>query len=339
LGTRLLRAVYRSEERLMVKKIALLPLVLSALGIATCAAWADQKLYLRDGSYQLVSRYEVHGDRVRYYSVEGSQWEEIPTSLVDFEATERARKEETTQQQKELEDAKRIDKERFERQAADAGFEVTPGIHLPKEEGVFAFDGTRVIRMVESSAELVTDKKRAVLTKALPAPILKSRSLAVLDGDKAAVRILVGQPTFFVQLPGGAGARVELMAVKPAKEVRVLERVEQSAGGGKASEVRSAIPVERAEVAPGLFKLRPTQPLSQGEYALGELVEDKLNLVVWDFGIGAGAKETHPEPEPQNSSTMTEHPPASGDTPPVLHRGTPPQQPQPSTQGPPPPQN
>jgi len=127
----------------MVKKIALLPLVLSALGIATCAAWADQKLYLRDGSYQLVSRYEVHGDRVRYYSVEGSQWEEIPTSLVDFEATERARKEETTQQQKELEDAKRIDKERFERQAADAGFEVTPGIHLPKEEGVFAFDGTR----------------------------------------------------------------------------------------------------------------------------------------------------------------------------------------------------
>ena len=324
----------------MAKKIVLLPMVLGALGLATCAAWADQKLYLKDGSYQLVSSYEVHGDRVRYYSVEGSQWEEIPASLVDFDATERARKEETTQQQKELKEAKQIDKERFERLAADAGFEVTPGIHLPKEEGVFAFDGTRVIRMVESSAELVTDKKRAVLTKALPAPILKSRSLAVLDGNKAAVRILVEQPTFFVQLPGGAGARLELVAVKPAKEVRVLEKVEQSPVGGKASEVRSSIPLERTEVAPGLFKLRPTQPLPQGEYALGELVQDKLNLEVWDFGVGATAKETHPEPEPQNSSTMTEHPPTSGDNHPVLHRGTQPQQPLPPTQGAPsPPQN
>ena len=324
----------------MAKKIVLLPMVLGALGLATCAAWADQKLYLKDGSYQLVSSYEVHGDRVRYYSVEGSQWEEIPASLVDFDATERARKEETTQQQKELKEAKQIDKERFERLAADAGFEVTPGIHLPKEEGVFAFDGTRVIRMVESSAELVTDKKRAVLTKALPAPILKSRSLAVLDGNKAAVRILVEQPTFFVQLPGGAGARLELVAVKPAKEVRVLEKVEQSPVGGKASEVRSSIPLERTEVAPGLFKLRPTQPLPQGEYALGELVQDKLNLEVWDFGVGATAKETHPEPEPQNSSTMSEHPPTSGDNPPVLHRGTQPQQPLPPTQGAPsPPQN
>jgi len=318
------------------KKNALVSLVLTALGIATCAAQADQKLYLKDGSYQIVSRYEVHGDRVRYYSVEGSQWEEIPTSLVDFDATERARKEEATQQQKELEEAKRIDKERFERPAADLGFEVMPGIHLPKEEGVFAFDGTRVIRMVESWAEVVTDKKRAVLAKALPAPILKSRSLAVLDGNKAAVRIFVEQPTFFVQLPDAAGARVELMTVKPAKEVRVLETIEQSSLGGKASEVRSAIPLERTEVAPGLFKLRPTQPLSQGEYALGELVEDKLNLDVWDFGIGAGTKETHPEPEPQTSSTMTEHPSASGDTPPVLHRGTSPQQPLPPTQGAPP---
>lgn len=336
----MLRAVDRSTESLMNKKLVFLLVVLGAIGIATSAARADQKLYLKDGSYQLVSRYEVHGDRVRYYSVEGSQWEEIPTSLVDFEATERAKKEESTQQQNELQQAKQVDKERFERLAADAGFEVTPGIHLPKEEGVFAFDGSRIIRMVESSAEMVTDKKRAVLAKALPAPVLKSRSLAVLDGNKAAVRIFVEQPTFFVQLPGGAGAQVELISVKPAKEVRVLERVEQSALGGKASEIRSAIPLERAEIAPGLFKLRPTQPLSQGEYALGELVEDKLNLGVWDFGIGASARETRPEPEPQNSSTMTEHPPASGDNPPVLHRGTPQAPPPPPTQtAPPPPQN
>jgi hypothetical protein len=276
--------------------------------------------------------------------VERSQWEEIPASLVDFDATKSVQREEVTQQQKILEEGKQIDKERFEHVAADAGFEIAPGIRLPKEEGVFAFDGARVIRMVQSSAEVVTDKKRAVLTKALPAPILKSRSLAVLAGDKAAVRIFVDQPTFYVQLSDGAGARVELMAVKSAKEARVLEKVEQSALGGKASEVRSAIPLERTEVAPGLFKLRPTQLLSKGEYALGELVQNKLNLDVWDFGIGAATKESRSEPGPQKSSTMTEQPPVSGTSPSVPHSRMPPQQQplppaQPAPQQPQPPQN
>jgi hypothetical protein len=326
----------------MVKnRLAALLLSLVSVGIATRAARADQKLYLKDGSYQLVSHYEVRGDRVRYYSVERSQWEELPTSLVDFDATTRVQKGETTQQQKALEEAKQIDKERFERLAADTGLELAPGIHLPKEEGVFAFDGTRVIRMVQCSAEVVTDKKRALLSKALPAPILKSRGLAVLAGREAAVRIFVEQPAFYAQLSDGSGARIELMEVRSGKEVRVLERVEQSARGGKSSEERTAIPLERTEVAPGLFKLRPTQPLSKGEYALGELVQDKLNLEVWDFGIGAAAKEIRPEPEPEKSSTMTEHPDASGTSPPVQHPRTPPQQqPLPPTQpGSPPPHN
>ncbi len=287
-------------------------LLFVALCMTPGSAGADQKLYFKDGSYQLVGRYEVQGDRVRYYSVERSQWEEIPASLVDFDATERVKKEEGAQQHKQLEEAKALDKERFERRAEDQGFEVAPGVHLPKQEGVFAFDGTRVIRMVQSSADLVTDKKRAVLTMALPAPVLKGRKLAVLAGDKAAVRIFVDQPTFYVQLPEGASARVELMSVKPVKEARVLERVEQSSLNGKSSESRAALPLERTEVAPGLFKLRPTQPLGAGEYALGELVADKLNLDVWDFGIGGADEKSPLVSQPDNPSpAMSEHPPTS----------------------------
>ncbi|MGH9353166.1 MAG: hypothetical protein ACRD2G_13570, partial [Terriglobia bacterium] len=53
-------------------------------------AQAQIKLYLKDGSYQLVKSYQVEGDRVRYYSVERSQWEVVPVSLVDFKATQEA---------------------------------------------------------------------------------------------------------------------------------------------------------------------------------------------------------------------------------------------------------
>lgn len=246
--------------------------------------WAAIKLYLKDGSYQLVKSYEVEGERVRYYSVERSQWEEVPASMVDFEATKRAEEEEKAASEKKLEEARVVDKERFEREAP-TGFEIAPGIRLPGGEGIFAFDGERVIRLVQSSAELVKDKKRFALALALPAPLLKNRDLVVLEGAKAAVRIRNPQPSFYVQFADAEAAKVQLIPVVPRKEFRVIEKIQSGIGVGKSGEVRDAIPVEREEIQPGLFKVKPLQPLTKGEYALGELLKEKLNLEVWDFGI------------------------------------------------------
>ncbi len=54
---------------------------LLALTILVCAAWAaNVKLFLKDGSYHVVREYEVQTDtdRVHFYSIERSQWEDIP---------------------------------------------------------------------------------------------------------------------------------------------------------------------------------------------------------------------------------------------------------------------
>lgn len=269
-------------------------------------AWAAIKLYLKDGSYHLVKSYEVQGDRVRYYSLERSAWEEIPLSLVDFDATERAQREEEVERQQQREEARELARQRFERPEG-GGFEVAPGMRLPQEEGVFAFDGTRVIRLIQSSGEMVTDRKRAALLLALPGPLLKNRAYVVLPGAQAAVRILVPQPTFYVQSADGLGGKLELITVKPQKETRQVEKVEWRGGIGKPAELRAALPLERSEIAPGLFKLTPTQPLELGEYALGELIQQKLNLELWDFGIdgapGKGTGDADSPPKIRRSGT------------------------------------
>ena len=62
---------------------------LIALFIFAVAAFAANiKLYLKDGGFHVVREYKVEGDRINYYSVERSQWEEIPLELVDLKRTE-----------------------------------------------------------------------------------------------------------------------------------------------------------------------------------------------------------------------------------------------------------
>ena len=279
----------------------LTPILLVSIGVLALArpARADVKLYLRDGTYQVVTSYEVQGDRVRYYSVERSAWEEIPRDLVDFEATEKAQRDEQVLRRKKEEEARQIDRERFEKPEA-TGFEIAPGIRLPGDEGVFAYDGMRVIRMLQSSAEILKDKKRAALVLAMPAPLLKSRAYVVLPGPRAAVRVMSTQPTFYVQATDGLGTTLELVTVASRKEIRQVEKVEWRGGITKPAELRAAVPLQRTELAPGLFKLTPAQPLDPGEYALAELIQNKVNLELWDFGV---------EGAPSHIISDTEEPP------------------------------
>jgi hypothetical protein len=270
---------YRSSNRLLFPIVVLLSLL-----AAPRATWANQKLFMKDGSYQIVANYEVHGDRVRYFSVERGEWEEVPTSLVDFDATKRDQEETKATEKKQLEEAKEVEKERFYK-PPDQGMEVAPGIRLPGDDGIFTVDGKRLVRLPQAAGEVVTDKKRAAMALAVPLPVVKARSLVLLEGAKATIRLNDPWPTFYVQSASGLGTKLELVRLKSGKESRVLEDVDTGRGkNGKTTEERTMVSLERKQLAPNLYTLKPLQPLEAGEYALGEVVDDKLSLDVYDFG-------------------------------------------------------
>src|SRR5215471_7317586 len=56
--------------------------------LALCAFGANVKLYMKDREFHLVREYKVEADRVRYVSVDRSDWEEVPLALVDLKRTE-----------------------------------------------------------------------------------------------------------------------------------------------------------------------------------------------------------------------------------------------------------
>src|ERR1700689_128426 len=82
----------RRSSRFSAVTLALLSL---ALVLHAHAQDLSRRLILKDGSYQLVTKYEVKGERVRYKSAERDEWEELPSALVDWPATEKYEKNST----------------------------------------------------------------------------------------------------------------------------------------------------------------------------------------------------------------------------------------------------
>src|SRR5205085_6975135 len=117
-----------------------LGLLVAGLVSSSSAQNSAKRLILKDGSYQLASKYEVKGDRVRYYSAERGEWEELPKDLIDWDATEKyeqgrlqgAPSPEAVQLDKELEAEQKAEEARSPR--------VAPGLRLPEDGGVFLLD-------------------------------------------------------------------------------------------------------------------------------------------------------------------------------------------------------
>lgn len=192
----------------------LLPAVLGwGLGQAPAAR---QRLILKDGSYQVVSRYEVRTDRVRFVSVERADgWEELPADLVDWGATERWNNEHAPGAKPDpdspaAQEAAELDRQAAAARAAEAARspEVAPGLRLPDESGVWALDSygnvPQLVQIHQSDGDLDTDTGHTV--KAAPIPGGGARDLIRLGGYKAAISFHVARPVFFIALdvPGEA---------------------------------------------------------------------------------------------------------------------------------------
>ena len=128
-----------------------LPLLLLLLLAAQPAA-ADVKLYLKEGGHHAVREFEVKGDRVRFYSTERGDWEEMPLELIDLKKTqaEQRRLSVYAEEQKKGDTAER-DAERAQRREL---------ARIPEDAGVYWIDGANVIALQASDVKVVGDKRR-----------------------------------------------------------------------------------------------------------------------------------------------------------------------------------
>jgi hypothetical protein len=244
-----------------------------------------KKLILKDGTFQLVSKYQVIGDRVRYYSVERSDWEEIPASLVDWPATKKANAQPSEEVERAIAIAHNLDLEKHPgRLDVGEGFGLPSGVLIPPGNGMFAFNGKKVLPLKTDLAKSSLDKGRFIASILVPVPVISKKYTIYLEGKHAATRIADSEPIFFCRTSNGIPPRVQLVHAKVKGKHREIAFLENYFG--QQSTKANEIPLNLQKVDNDTYRLMATQDLSPGEYVLVQANRDStIDLYVWDFGI------------------------------------------------------
>ncbi|MGA8762305.1 MAG: hypothetical protein WB562_05390, partial [Candidatus Sulfotelmatobacter sp.] len=305
---------------------------------------------LKDGSFQSVTKYEVKGDRVRYLSAERDEWEEIPTSLIDWTATEKYEKDraagaaspEAAAVDKEIDAERELDQARLP--------QVAPGLRLPEDSGVFLLDNfngePQLVEMEQSEGDINQRKKTNLILGAIN-PVAGSKQTVELDGEHAKIQAHVPVPSIYLNVEdapepaekiaekSGDGSHAEpqrpqqtqqpqhpVQAIVPFDRFRIV-RAEAKGGKrtvgdikravtGKISQDQKVVKSTITEVTGGWLKLTPIEDLPPGEYVIVETKgAEGMNLYMWDFGVNPKAPANTNPWKPDTKKAETPKPKAN----------------------------
>ena len=300
-------------RRLYLILIGLL-LGVSSLVVAHSASAQElaKRLILKDGSYQLVTKYEVKGDRVRYLSAERNEWEEVPKDLVDWTATEQFEKDRAAG--KPAPEAVELDKElEAERKAEELKTpQVAPGLRLPEDGGIMLLDtyqGQPELVELQQQGSQVKKNMTGNILRATINPIASSKQSIEIPGTHAKIQSHAALPSIYVnveqqnqaagsdpqqplqssQEPEQPWDRFRIVRVQTKGDKRIVGDI-KIAVYGKVSQEQKLVPTTSEQLTGGWVKVTPTSPLTPGEYAVVEMLgKQGMNLYVWDFGVNPAA--------------------------------------------------
>ncbi|HEX3744145.1 MAG TPA: hypothetical protein VHW09_09455 [Bryobacteraceae bacterium] len=256
-----------------MRRFCLVLLAAAALGWA-----ANVKLYLNDGSYQLVREYQVLNDRVKFYSVERDDWEEVPLTLVDLKRTkaEVADREQTLKSEEKVIDEENAAEAEVRKEASK----------IPQDVGVYWLDAGQTKSLKPGEVAVHSDKGRSILQKLTPIPVLSGKATLEMTGAHAETVFTDPEPEFFVQVEGTEAFGIAKLTTKGG--IRIVENLTyHPLTKDIVLEDRTMMDYLHRQLDDGLYKIWPKDPLPPGEYAVVMYTDGKVDIQAYDFAIKA----------------------------------------------------
>jgi hypothetical protein len=250
---------------------------LAAFFLLALTAWAANiKLYMKDGTFHLVREYQVEADRVHFFSVERSEWEDIPLDMVDLKKTEgeaATRKAELDKSAKDL----------AEEEAAERALK-KEAMRIPENSGVYWTDATQTHALKAAESVVHSNKRREVLKMLSPVPAITGKATLEINGEHSQNVFTNPEQEFYIQLSEAERFGIAKLTAKGG--VRIVENLTYIPVTKEVVEEPVMIEIFRQQLATdGLYKIWPKEKLPPGEYAVVQYTEGKVNIQTWDFAI------------------------------------------------------
>lgn len=301
----------------MLRRGVLLGLLVLLLG-SLAFSETEKRLIMKDGSYQKITKYEVQGDRVHYYSAERYEWEDVPSSLVDWNAT---KKYEQKLDNASAEQQARAAKEKAKREQEAAldqkdarSPEVAANLRLPETGGVFVVDqyggSPQLVALPQDSSQTV-DHDTAFILKHTVNPLASKKTTYEIPGAHSKIQLHVTRPAIYLNIdtdPDNDASSKRAVSVRrqssdaymfrlvkldEKRDSRILATVSTDVADQATFQQKGVATV--GELTPGdmWIKIEPKQDLAPGEYAVVQLLsgEEQINPYVWDFGVNPSAPQ------------------------------------------------
>ncbi len=318
----------------------------AAAAQSTSAAPRRTRLYLKDGSYQLVLSYKIVGPRVSYLSAErGGEQEDIPLNLVDLDRTTAWEKQHApvdpnappAERPSPALDPELV-KEEADRLALSP--DVAPDLALDPEYGVLTLDtwhaSPELVPLAQSQGELNHQTSHNIV-RGIVNPLSTAHQVIQLKGERADAQLHVNDPVFYIKLDDELPASGQALTVdthgasqsgknrrRPDTSTYVIVRVDVRQDArviasfainalGTARRQEDVIETDATALPGGHWlKVVPAEKLLIGEYALLEVLSEReINLGVWDFGVHPTAPENRDtlKPEKRRPNGLARRPP------------------------------
>ena len=256
--------------------------IFALVAFAAVAQAQSRAVFLTDGTRLEVREYEIVDDRVRYFSSERGQWEEVPVAIVDLERTNvynRARRAEVEQRQAE---------ERRERLAERRA---RTELHsVPLEDGVYYLRGQEPVPVEQVFYEVDRSTGRSFLNILAPAPVIAGKRTLSIKGLSASTVTSDEKPAFYIRLDSFSRFGIARIEPERKKDRRIVQQVYTVPRSDEQFEAQDEVEIFRQQLAPLVYKVWPVEPLAAGEYAIVDFTPGESDLRVWAFSHRPGGQ-------------------------------------------------
>jgi len=265
--------------------------LLTLVLVPSASSQAAKRLILTDGSYQTATEWKKAGDRLKYFSAERGEWEEIPVALVDWKATDEWNAERAKSAAEELKQVTAEQVEARKEEQLNTPL-VAPEMRLPAEGGVFLLEeiaGKPVLSKVDTNKIQVNENTGKNLLRKSIIPVASQVQTIELKGPAAKVRVHSKEPSIFIDVENDRGvipaASFRIVRLERKKDLRVVAKNTTSMAGEQNTNEKF-LKSRPEKVSGDWWKIVPLEDLVPGEYAIViSATGDDGNGAVWDFGV------------------------------------------------------